>query len=86
MEAKMGIYKYIREAWKNPKDNLGDIWRKRILEWKKEDVTIRVKKPTRIDKARSLGYKAKQGYIVVRQRVRRGGRQRETIRKWNRIC
>ena len=84
MEAKMGIYKYIREAWKNPKDNLGDIWRKRILEWKKEDVTIRVKKPTRIDKARSLGYKAKQGYIVVRQRVRRGGRQRETIRKGRR--
>ena len=84
MEAKMGIYKYIRETWKNPKANLGDIWQKRILEWKKEDVTVRVKKPTRIDKARYLGYKAKQGYIVVRQRVRRGGRQRETIRKGRR--
>lgn len=76
----MGIYKYIREAWKNPKENLGDIWQKRILEWKNQNVTVRVKRPTRIDRARSLGYKAKQGYIIARQRVDRGGRQREQIR------
>lgn len=76
----MGIYKYIRETWKNPKANLGDIWQKRILEWKNQNVTVRVERPTRLDRARSLGYKAKQGYIIVRQRVDRGGRQREQIR------
>ncbi len=76
----MGIYKHIREIWKNPRSNLGDIWQKRILEWKDENVTVRIKRPTRIDRARSLGYKAKQGYIIIRQRVDRGGRQRETIR------
>jgi large subunit ribosomal protein L15e len=80
VEAKMGIYKYVREIWKNPKSNLGDIWQKRILEWKKENVTVRIKRPTRIDRARSLGYKAKQGFLIVRQRVNRGGRQRATIR------
>ena len=28
------------------------------------------------DKARRLGYRAKQGYVVYRVRVRRGGRKR----------
>jgi large subunit ribosomal protein L15e len=32
-----------------------------------------VEHPTRLDRARALGYRAKQGYIVVRARVRRGG-------------
>ena len=77
----MGMYKYVRELWKNPKDNLGSLWQKRILEWKKQDATVRIERPTRIDKAKSLGYRAKEGFIVVRQRVERGGRQREKIRK-----
>jgi len=76
MEAKMSMYKYIREAWKKPKENLGELWQKRLLEWKKENVTVRIEKPTRIDRARSLGYKAKQGYILVRQRLLRQKRQR----------
>lgn len=33
----------------------------------------RIERPTRIDRARSLGYKAKQGIVVVRVNVRRGG-------------
>jgi len=72
----MGMYKYIREAWKRPKEALKEIYRQRLLEWRREQVTVRLIRPTRIDKARSLGYKAKQGYIVVRQRVMRGGRMR----------
>jgi len=80
----MSMYKHIREIWKTPKENLGDIWQKRILEWKKDNVTVRIKRPTRLDRARSLGYKAKQGFLVVRQRVVRGGRKREQIRKGRR--
>jgi len=76
----MGMYKYVRDIWKNPKENLGELWRSRRLEWKKQPVTIRIDRPTRIDKARSLGYKAKQGYILVRQKVLRGGRQKPQIR------
>jgi large subunit ribosomal protein L15e len=71
----MGMYKYIREAWKQPKQNI-EFLRQRLIEWKKEPTTIRIKRPTRLDRARSLGYKAKQGYIIVRQRVDRGGRQK----------
>jgi large subunit ribosomal protein L15e len=35
-----------------------------------------VTRPTRPDKARRLGYKAKQGFVIYRVRVRRGGRKR----------
>ncbi|GAJ20074.1 unnamed protein product, partial [marine sediment metagenome] len=41
-------------------------------------------RPTRIDRARSLGYKAKQGYLVIRQRVIRGGHKRPKIRSGRR--
>ncbi|MEO2117509.1 MAG: 50S ribosomal protein L15e, partial [Methanocaldococcus sp.] len=34
---------------------------------------VRIERPTRLDRARALGYKPKQGIIVVRVRVRRGG-------------
>ena len=71
------MYKYLRELWKKPKTNLGDIYTKRLLEWRKQPATVRVNKPLRLDRARALGYRAKQGYLVVRQRVKRGGRQRE---------
>ncbi len=80
----MGFYKYIKEAWKKPKENLGDLWKQRLIQWRKESATLRIERPTRLDRARSLGYKPKQGFIVVRQRVSRGGRQRPTIRKGRR--
>jgi len=84
MEAKMGMYQHIRQAWKKPKENLGDIWKQRIFQWRREESTVRVKRPTRLDRARSLGYRAKQGILIVRQRVIRGGRKREQIRKGRR--
>lgn len=75
MEAiKMGMYKYVRQAWKKPKDLPN--WRERLIKWRREPTTVRIERPTRIDRARSLGYKAKQGFLVVRQRVKRGGRRR----------
>ena len=76
----MGLYQHVREIWKNPRENLGSIWQQRILEWRNQEVTVRIERPTRIDRARSLGYKAKRGFLIVRQRVNRGGRQRPTIR------
>jgi len=44
--------------------------------WNKEESVVRVERPTRIDRARDLGYRAKQGYVVVRVRIRRGGRRK----------
>ena len=77
----MGLYKYIRQAWKDPQKGLGALWTTRLIEWRTEPVTIRIEHPTRLDRARSLGFKAKPGFIIVRQRIDRGGRMRPTIRK-----
>ncbi|MBW2996161.1 50S ribosomal protein L15e [Candidatus Woesearchaeota archaeon] len=73
----MGMYKYVRDAWKKPKANMPELWRERLLKWRKQPSTLRIKRPTRIDRARSLGYKAKQGFIIVRQKLPRGGKKRQ---------
>lgn len=80
----MSLYKYIRQAWKNPKANMPEIWRERLLKFRREPVTVRIERPTRLDRARSLGYKAKPGFVLIRQRVDRGGRLRPKIRKGRR--
>ncbi len=72
----MGMYKYVRDLWKHPKNNMPEIWRERLMKWRREPTTVRISKPTRIDRARSLGYKAKKGFIIVRQKVGRGGHVR----------
>jgi len=52
------------------------MYKERLIEWRKEGSSTRIEKPTRLDRARSLGYKAKPGIIVVRQKIMRNKRQR----------
>ncbi len=67
-------YNYVRDAWKRPKATyVSELRWKRLQIWRKEGSITRIERPTRIDRARSLGYKAKQGIIIVRAKVRRGG-------------
>jgi large subunit ribosomal protein L15e len=73
-----GMYYYVRQAWKKP-DPI--ILRERMIEWRASNAVFKVDRPLRIDRARSLGYKAKKGYVVVRVRVKRGGRQRDRTNK-----
>lgn len=47
------------------------------FEWRREPAILRVEKPTRIDRAKRLGYKAKQGFVVVRARIRRSGARKK---------
>ena len=75
----MGLYKYLREAWKKPKENLGEGYKDLLLQVRREPATQRLNKPTRLDRARSLGYKAKPGILVIRQRTTRGGHTRPNI-------
>lgn len=78
----MNYYKYVRQQWKQPKDS--DLWQERLQEWRRQPALKKVDKPTRIDRARSLGYKAKRGFIVVRSIVNNGGRKRPKIKKGRR--
>jgi large subunit ribosomal protein L15e len=72
----MGLYKHLRQLYKRPKESLGQLWKDRLVLWRKEPSTLRIERPTRLDRARSLGYKAKQGIFMVRQRVRKGGHRK----------
>ncbi len=45
----------------------------RAIEWRRGRTVVRLERPMRLDRARSLGYKAKQGYVVVRIKLTRGG-------------
>jgi large subunit ribosomal protein L15e len=68
------LYGYVREAWKDPGESwLKDVRRDRLVAWRRGESFVRVDHPTRIDRARDLGWKAKPGFVVVRARVRRGG-------------
>ena len=61
------------KLWKENSPELRD----RVVSWRKQDAVTRIEKPSRILRARRLGYKAKQGIIVVRMRVGTGGMRRK---------
>eukprot|EP00052_Salpingoeca_macrocollata_P033892 m.9888 g.9888 ORF g.9888 m.9888 type:complete len:205 (-) comp5685_c0_seq1:351-965(-) len=73
----MGAYKYLEELYKRKQcDLMRFMLRVRCWQYRQLAAIHRVVHPTRPDKARRLGYKAKQGYVVYRVRVKRGGRKR----------
>jgi len=61
------------------KDNSTELREKAVI-WRKQNAVTRVDKPSRITRARRLGYKAKQGITVVRMRVGTGGMRRQRPR------
>ncbi len=66
-------YFYLREAFKQkaPAE-----WQALLINWRKSNAIVRVQKPFRLDRARALGYKAKNGFVIVRVRLLRGGRKK----------
>lgn len=76
----MNFYKYVRKAWKDPEKYIRKIYKERLTRWNKEGSFVRVEHPTRIDKARQLGYKAKRGYMIVRARIKKGGRKKSRFK------
>ena len=74
------MYDHVADQWKKPDTSYKSPQQQRLIQWRKDENFIRVDKPLRIDRARSLGYKAKPGYVVARARVRRGSLRKPTIR------
>ncbi len=76
------MYAFIRDAWKKPDESdVGELLWERMQTWRREPSVTRVDRPTRLDRARALGYKAKQGIVVARVTVRRGARRKS---RWQR--
>ena len=72
------FYSHIKEAWRNPDDGkLAELQWQRKQEWREQGAIVRIDRPTRLDKARELGYKAKQGVVMARVSVRKGGARKQ---------
>ena len=61
------------KMWKLNSDEL----KSKAIGWRTEHSIHRIERPSRLDRARKLGYKAKQGIIMVRARVGRGGMRKQ---------
>jgi len=73
----MGANTFINEIWrKKQSDVMSFLLQIRAWEYRQFPVIHRIKTPSRPEKARQLGFKSKQGYVIYRVRVRRGNRKR----------
>ena len=76
----MGVAKHMQATWNRPKVGIpAKARRERMSSWRREGVFQRIQRPTRIDAARRVGYKAKQGIVLIRTRVRRGGLRKSKV-------
>lgn len=71
------MYSEIGKTWQRVfHEKEGDI-SVRAIPLRKGPTIERLDKPSRLDRARMLGYKAKDGVVVVRVKVSRGGMRRQ---------
>lgn len=70
-------YKHISGVWKRP----AGLLRKKTLAWRSQSVVARIERPTRLNRARALGWRPKQGFVLARIRIAKGGRMRPRLRK-----
>ncbi|RLI98524.1 MAG: 50S ribosomal protein L15e [Candidatus Aenigmatarchaeota archaeon] len=57
-------------------ETANDTSKQNVMRWRRQGTIERVEKPTNLSRARKLGYKAKQGFVVLRVRVPKGKRKR----------
>merc|ERR1712149_124082 len=77
----MGAYKYMNEIWRRKQsETMRYLQRVRVWQYRNLNAIHRASRPTRPEKARRLGYKATQGFVVYRIRIRRGGRKKPVPR------
>ncbi len=74
-------YKHMNEKWIEGQQERSDIVRSRLIVWRKQGTMVKLDRPTRLGRARNLGYKAKQGYVIVRIMTGRGPRERPRPKK-----
>jgi large subunit ribosomal protein L15e len=73
-------YRYMSRSFRQTMGPEGAAVRhERLLTWRREQTVTRLEYPTRLDRARAVGFRAKGGYFIVRVRVRRGGQGKRAI-------
>jgi large subunit ribosomal protein L15e len=77
----MGAYKYMRETYQKELKEGSPLMKARLIQWRTEPTVRRAERPTNLARARTLGYKAKDGYIIVRVTIDKGRRRRPTPMK-----
>ena len=75
----MGYYEYARSNYEQPKEMLDELWKQRLVEWRDQGSVVKTENPTRIPKARQKGYKSKEGFVIARSRVSKGGSKRKRL-------
>lgn len=74
------MYRQISKTWRSNMKESSQLLRSRAIQWRRGATVVRLSRPTRLDRARALGYKAKQGFVIVRIKVTRGGmRQKRPV-------
>ena len=73
-------YRYMARSFQETLGDEGSERRhERLLTWRREHTVTRLERPTRLDRARAIGFRAKGGFVIVRVRVRRGGQRKRAI-------
>ena len=73
----MNMYTRVASTWRKMWKEHSDELKAKAIELRKQPTMLRIKRPSKIDRARRLGYKAKQGFVVVRIKVGRGGMRKQ---------
>jgi len=52
---EVNLYKNVRDFWRDRNsEEFRELRRERMMEWRRENTSVRVRRPTRIDRARLL--------------------------------
>jgi len=63
------------------KENLRANLKSKMIGFRQQETVTRIDKPSDIGRARILGYKDKRGFVVVRVKLKRGGRKKHRVNR-----
>ena len=69
------MYKYLQQTWQS--EQMKEILKERLIGWRQQETITKIDYPSRLDRAHSVGYKAKQGFVLCRVRIGKGTNKRE---------
>jgi large subunit ribosomal protein L15e len=72
----MAFYSRVQKSFETEYKEKSQVLKKRLEQWRTEATVQKIAKPTNLARARTLGYKAKKEFMVVRVCVSKGNRRR----------